>query len=150
MSEIKDVIEGLARGWSWACVQKHPDRAKLLSKRLEGVGIDIEVPTGPNFSRNFTFRHEKKNKDLRIWTKSQTGLLQWRTDPDKGDRLVYVAFGKKATTEKVPLEEIFMDPWHVDEGEVGMFEMLYPDLVLLIPSFAEAIRLADEKLEKIK
>lgn len=149
MSEIKDVIETLSREWSWDAVAKHDLRKQILSRNIEmGGGLRIQVPTGPNFSREFTFRHEKKNGDLRIWTKSMNGLLQWRTDPKKGDRLVYRAFGKDIQTERVPLEEIFMDPQYVDEGEVAMFEMLYADLVPLLPMFAEALVKADEYLEK--
>lgn len=149
MSEIKDVIERLARDWSWNAVAKHDLRKQILTRNIEmGGGLRIQVPTGPNFSREFTFRHEKKNGDLRIWTKSMNGLLQWRTDPKKGDRLVYRAFGKDIQTERVPLEEIFMDPQYVDEGEVAMFEMLYADLVPLLPMFAEALVKADEHLEK--
>ncbi|QPI18267.1 hypothetical protein POP15_219 [Pectobacterium phage POP15] len=149
MSEIKDVIETLSREWSWNAVSKHDLRKQILTRNIEmGGGLRIQVPTGPNFSREFTFRHEKKNGDLRIWTKSMNGLLQWRTDPKKGDRLVYRAFGKDIQTERVPLEEIFMDPQYVDEGEVAMFEMLYADLVPLLPMFAEALVKADEYLEK--
>lgn len=149
MSEIKDVIETLSREWSWNAVAKHDLRKQILTRNIEmGGGLRIQVPTGPNFSREFTFRHEKKNGDLRIWTKSMNGLLQWRTDPKKGDRLVYRAFGKDIQTERVPLEEIFMDPQYVDEGEVAMFEMLYADLVPLLPMFAEALVKADEYLEK--
>lgn len=149
MSEIKDVIETLSREWSWNAVAKHDLRKQILTRNIEmGGGLRIQVPTGPNFSREFTFRHEKKNGDLRIWTKSMNGLLQWRTDPKKGDRLVYRAFGKDIQTERVPLEEIFMDPQYVDEGEVAMFEMLYADLVPLLPMFAEALAKADEYLEK--
>lgn len=149
MSEIKDVIETLSREWSWNAVAKHDLRKQILTRNIEmGGGLRIQVPTGPNFSREFTFRHEKRNGDLRIWTKSMNGLLQWRTDPKKGDRLVYRAFGKDIQTERVPLEEIFMDPQYVDEGEVAMFEMLYADLVPLLPMFAEALVKADEYLEK--
>ncbi|ATS93578.1 hypothetical protein P1A145kb_p178 [Pectobacterium phage DU_PP_I] len=149
MSEIKDVIEKLARDWSWNAVAKHDLRKQILTRNIEmGGGLRIQVPTGPNFSREFTFRHEKKNGDLRIWTKSMNSFLQWRTDPKKGDRLVYRAFGKDIQTERVPLEEIFMDPQYVDEGEVAMFEMLYADLVPLLPMFAEALVKADEYLEK--
>lgn len=149
MSEIKDVIETLSRDWSWKAVSKHDIRKQILHPKIErGGGLQIHVPQGPNFSREFTFRHEKKNGDLRIWTKSMDGLLQWRTDPKKGDRLVYRAFGKDTQTERVPLEEIFMDPQYVDEGEVEMFEMLYADLVPLLPMFAEALVKADEQLGK--
>lgn len=149
MSEIKDVIETLSRDWSWDAVSKHDLRKQILTRNIEmGGGLRVQVPTGPNFSREFTFRHEKKNGDLRIWTKSMNGLLQWRTDPKKGDRLVYRAFGKDIQTERVPLEEIFMDPRCVDKGEVAMFEMLYSDLVPLLPMFAEALVKADEYLGK--
>lgn len=148
MNEIKDVIEMLSRDWSWDAVAKHDLRKKILTcNRGMSGGLRVQVPTGPNFSREFTFRNEKKNGDLRIWTKSMNGLLQWRTDPEKGDRLVYRAFGKDIQTERVPLEEIFMDPQCVDEDEVAMFEMLYTDLVPLLPVFGEALVKADEYLE---
>lgn len=149
MSEIKDVIETLSREWNWNSVYKHGLRKNLLSKEYErGGGLKVLVPTGPKFSREFTFRHEKKNGDFRIWTRSMSGLLQWRTDPVKGDRLVYRAFGNNVQTERVPLEEIFMDPNNVDEGEVAMFEVLYADLVDLLPLFKNALVEADQYLEK--
>lgn len=149
MSEIKDVIETLSREWSWNAVAKHDLRKQILTRNIEmGGGLRIQVPTGPNFSREFTFRHEKRNGDLRIWTKSMNGLLQWRTDPKKGDRLVYRAFGKDIHAERVPLEEIFMDPQYVDEGEVAMFEMLYADLAPMVPLFAGALDEADKLLRE--
>lgn len=149
MSEIKDVIETLSREWNWDAVSKHELRKKIISRNMEmSGGLRVNVPAGPKFYREFTFRHEKKNGDLRIWTKSMHGLLQWRTDPEKGDRLVYRAFGKGTLTERVPLEEIFMDPHNVEEDEVSMFEMLYADLVPLLPLFAEALVIADEELSQ--
>lgn len=147
MSVIKDTIEGLAKGWSWPTVKEHPLRKLLLTKAFERCGgIKVSVDNG-GFSRDFTFRHEKKNGDLRIWTRSMSGLLQWRTDPVKGDRLVYKAFGKNDPTERLSLEEIFLDPHDVDEGEVAMFEVLYADLVPMLPSFSAAIKEADKFLE---
>ena len=146
MSEIKDVIERLARDWSWGAVHKDQTRRQIITK-LEGKfrGLTLHVPTGPNTVRDFTMRHEKKNGDLRLWTKSMSGLLQWRTCPEKGDRLVYHAFGRN-DTERLSIEEIFLDTHNVDEGEVAMFEMLYADLAPMVPLFAGALDEADRVL----
>lgn len=148
MSKIKDVVETLANDWNWDTVAKHPARRQLLNGTLASGDLTVRLPNGIGF----TFRHEKKNGDLRIWTKSNCGLLQWRSDPKKGDRLVYVPFGGENRTERLPLAEIFMDPKLVDEDEVMMFEVLYPDLLDLLPHFGEALLLADAKLveEKLK
>lgn len=148
MSEIKDVIERLAKDWSWGAVQKDPIR-RLIITDLEGKlrGLTLWVPSGPNTSREFTMRHEKKNGDLRLWTKSMSGLLQWRTGPEKGDRLVYHPFGRGGT-ERLAIEEIFMDTHNVDEGEVAMFEMLYSDLAPMVPLFAGALDQADRILQE--
>lgn len=148
MSEIKDVIERLAKDWSWQAVLDNPVRRQIL-KSLEGQrrGLSIKVPTGPNTHREFTMRHEFRKGDLRLWTKSMSGLLQWRTCPEKGDRLVYHAFGK-ADTERLSIEEIFLDTHNVDEGEVAMFEMLYADLAPMVPLFAGALDEADRILEE--
>jgi len=146
MSENKDVIERLARDWSWKAVVNHPIRHHIITT-WEGKlrGLHIEVPTGPNTHREFTMRHERKNGDLRIWTKSMSGLLQWRTCPEKGDRLVYHAFGR-GDTERLSIEEIFLDTHNVDEGEVAMFEVLYADLAPMVPLFAGALDEADRLL----
>lgn len=142
MSKIKDVVETLANDWNWNSVQDHSARRQLLNGSLGATGLGVRCTSGVGF----TFRHEKKNGDLRIWTKSNCGLLQWRSDPEKGDRLVYVPFGGQNRTERLPLAEIFMDPKNVDEDEVLMFEVLYPDLLDLLPHFGEALLLADAKL----
>ena len=142
MSKIKDVVETLANDWNWGSVKEHAVRRELLTGSLAGTSLQVRLPSGVGF----TFRHEKKNGDLRIWTKSNCGLLQWRTDPEKGDRLVYVPFGGQNRTERLPIAEIFMDPKNVDEDEVLMFEVLYPDLLDLLPHFGEALVLADDKL----
>lgn len=147
MSKIKDVIERLARDWSWKSVKNDPVRRQIITK-LEGKfgGLTVEVPTGPNTVREFILRHEKKNGDLRLWTKSISGLLQWRTCPIKGDRLVYHGFGR-GDTDRLPIEEIFLDTHNVDEGEVLMFEMLYPEIVSMIPLFGDALDLTDAWLK---
>lgn len=147
MSKIKDVVETLANDWNWQAVSEHPVRRQLIINR-KGSGLNVRVPTGPNFAVGFSFRHEEKNGDLRIWTKSNCGLLQWRTDLVKGDRLVYVPFTNVSRTERLPLAEIFMDPQNVDEDEVLMFEVLYPDLLDLLPIFGDALRIGDEKLRE--
>ena len=146
MSEIKDVIERLARDWSWRAVMGDPVRRQIVTK-LEGKfrGLSLEVPTGPNTTHEFTMRHEMKNGDLRLWTKSMSGLLQWRTCPEKGDRLVYHAFGRN-DTQRLSIEEIFLDTHNVDEGEVAMFEVLYADLAPMVPLFAGALDEADRLL----
>lgn len=154
MSQIKDVIERLARDWSWDSVQCNPARRQIITK-FEGKfgGLALRVPDGPNVVRDFVMRHEKKNGDLRLWTKSMSGLLQWRTGPGKVDRLVYHAFARN-DTERLAIEEIFMDTHNVDEGEVAMFEMLYADLAPMVPLFAgaldEADRILEEKLNVIR
>ena len=142
MSKIKDVVETLANDWNWGSVKGHSFRRELLTGSKAGTGLSVRLANGVGFN----FRHEQKNGDLRIWTKSNCGLLQWRTDPDKGDRLVYVPFGGKSRTERLPIADIFMDPKNVDEDEVLMFEVLYPDLLDLLPHFGEAVSLADDKL----
>lgn len=144
MSKIKDVVETLANDWNWHVVADHPARRPLLNGSIPSGDLRIRLPSGVGF----TFRHEKKNGDLRIWTKSNCGLLQWRSDPKKGDRLVYVPFGGQNRTERLPLAEIFMDPKSVDEDEVLMFEVLYPDLMDLLPIFGDALRIGDEKLKE--
>ncbi|AEZ66289.1 hypothetical protein EXT67_21525 [Pectobacterium atrosepticum] len=144
MSEIKDVIERLARDWSWGAGQYRQSIQALEGKFR---GLTLHVPTGPNTAREFTMQYEKKNGDLRLWTKSMSGLLQWRTCPEKGDRLVYHAFGR--TTERLSIEEIFLDTHNVDEGEVAMFEMLYADLAPMVPLFAGALDEADRVLREL-
>lgn len=146
MSEIKNVIERLARDWSWGAVINDPVRRQIISN-LEGKfgGLHIVIPSGPNNPSVFTMRHERRNGDLRLWTKSITGLLQWRTCPEKGDRLVYHPFNR-GDTERLSIEEIFLDTHNVDEGEVKMFEMLYADLAPMVPLFAAALDEADRLL----
>lgn len=148
MSEIKVTIETLAKEWGWDAVSRHTLRKTLLSSKYEGRlgGLQVMVSAGNGFVKEFTFRHEKKNGDFRIWTRSPGGLIQWRTDPTKGDRLIYRPFGTNRLTERVSLEDIFMDPTNVDDGEVEMFKMLYGELVPLIPLFHLAIQHADQML----
>lgn len=93
--------------------------------------------------------HKTSNKDLRVWTKTPAGLIQWRTCPLKGDRLVYQPFGGNRQSERLSLEEIFMDPTCVDEGEVEMFKMLYSELEPLVPLFSAAMGHFDKMLEEM-
>lgn len=148
MSEIKEAIELLSKEWSWGAVKAHPQRRLVLTTHCRG-GIVTQVPTGPNFTREFKMEHKAENKDLRVWTKTTAGLIQWRTCPVKGDRLVYQPFGGKRQSERLSLEEIFMDPTCVEEGEVDLFKMLYADLEPLVPMFIEAMGKFDELLGEI-
>lgn len=145
MSEIKDTIELLSKEWSWNAVKDHPQRKIILSRNCTG-GIVTQVPTGPNFTREFKMQHKRENNDLRVWTKTTAGLIQWRTCPVKGDRLVYQPFGGNRQSERLALEEIFMDPTCVEEGEVEMFKMLYSELEPLVPLFSTAMAQFDEVL----
>ena len=148
MSEIKDTIELLSREWTWNAVKDHPQRKILLTKKTMG-GIVTQVATGPKFTREFKVQHKPENKDLRVWTKTTAGLIQWRTCPVKGDRLVYQPFGGNRQSERLSLEEIFMDPTCVEEDEVEMFKMLYSELGPLIPLFSTAMSQFDHVLEGI-
>ena len=156
MSIIKDTIEKLAREWSWSAVNRHPLRSKLVSDRrferrakkgfLGGMDVIVEYP-GADFSSKYSIRYEKDKGDFRIWTKNNVGLIQWRTSKEKGDRLVYRPFAKNITvSERVEISEIFLDPFNVNEGEVEMFEMIYPDISPLIPGFNTAVQMADQEL----
>lgn len=72
MSEIKVTIETLAKEWGWDAVSRHTLRKTLLSSKYEGRlgGLQVMVSAGNGFVKEFTFRHEKKNGDFRIWTRS--------------------------------------------------------------------------------
>lgn len=148
MSEIKDVIELLSKEWSWGAVKEHPKRRLILTSHSRG-GIVTKVPTGPNFTREFKMEYKEVNKDLRVWTKTTAGLIQWRTCPVKGDRLVYQPFGGNRQSERLSLEEIFMDPTCVEEDEVEMFKVLYSELEPLVPLFSAAMFQFDQILEGI-
>lgn len=143
MSDIKHVIERLGRDWNFGEVSRHNQRKSLMGPFGD---IKVLVPAGPNLTQSFSFQYKKDTKDIRIWTKTFTGLLQWRTSMEKGNRLVYRPFGKDSTTERVDLEDIFMDPLNVEDDEVAMFEMLYAELLPLIPLFGEALDKVDLQL----
>lgn len=156
MSVIKETIEKLAREWSWEVVSTHPTRSALLRHPKligKGNGISVLVDQGATWEtwiKEFTFRHERANGDLRIWTKVTNGLIQWRTDPVKGSRLVYRPFGTATQTERLDIEEIFLDPTNVEEDEVQMFEMLYADVAPHIADFYVALQKADDILIDFK
>lgn len=143
MSDIKYVIERLGRDWNFGDVLRHKQRKSLISPFGE---FKVLVPAGPNITQSFSFQYKKDTNDIRIWTKTFNGLLQWRSCPVKGNRLVYRPFGKDSTTERVDLEDIFMDPLNVEDDEVAMFEMLYADILPLIPMFGDALDKADYRL----
>lgn len=145
MTSIKDTIEKLATDWSWTAVKGHPNRHVLI-KLMRFRSLKVKVPHDFG-EQHFDIRHEpeKGKHDLRIWTTTQGRLFQWRTCPLKGDRLVYVNFGNQEAG-KVALEDIFLDPRHVDESEVDFFKVMYPDLAKLLPVFSEAVDLVDEKI----
>lgn len=145
MTDIKDTIEKLATDWSWSAVKEHRNRQVLIKvRRFRSLTVKVPHEFGEQL---FDIRHEpeKGKHDLRIWTKTKGGLLQWRTCPIKGDRLVYVKFGNQEV-DKVALEDIFLDPVHVDESEVDFFKVMYPDLAKPLPLFSEAVDLVDEKI----
>jgi len=147
MTDIKETIEKLATDWTWTAVKEHRNRHVLIKvRRFRSLTVKVPHEFG---EQHFDIRHEpeKGKHDLRIWTKTQGGLLQWRTCPVKGDRLVYVKFGGQPEKEKVALEDIFLDPLHVDEGEVEFFKVMYPDLVKLLRLFSQAVDLVDQKIE---
>lgn len=137
-------VRDLLNNWTWEKVKKDKVRGQIIRLPNKVLERRLDFPYG---GYSFSLRHEKSKGDLRFWTKSMSGLLQWRTCPEKGGRLVYHAFGR-GDTERLSIEEIFLDTHNVDEGEVAMFEMLYADLVPLLPMFAEALVKADEYLEK--
>lgn len=146
MSEIKETIELLSREWSWNKVKNNPVRSLVLSKGFVGKGMLCDVPSGPNYSLRFQLRHDPAKGDLRMWTKTKTGLIQWRTCPVKGDRIVYQPFGGKRDAERIAMEDIFMDPSSIDEGEVELFKVLYGEIENLVPLFKEASKKFNELL----
>lgn len=150
MSEIKEVIETLAKVWSWAAVKAHPTRRQIITKRADnGLYVRIQNP-GKDLPHTFTIRHQKKDGDLRLWTKTPYGLVQWRSCPKKGDRLVYQPFGSggRLKADRVAIEDIFIDPLNVDEGEVEMFKVLYPEIAPLLPLFLSATDEIDMVLQQ--
>lgn len=147
---IKEVIEKLEKDWSWSAMIQHPLRKHLLvnqnwvrPKRSGKGGMIVE--TGND--EYFKFRHYREDNDFRIFRKTSNALIQWRSDKKKGNRLIFVFFGKGGSVERLPLEEIFLDPLNIDEGEIALFEMIYADMTPYLASFKEALLKADEKLE---
>lgn len=146
MSKIKDIIEDLAINWSYAALKVHPSRKEIFNQRY--VGVSTKVALQGKYNQEFTLRYDQNFGDVRIWTKAPAGLIQWRSCGAKGDRLIYKSFVKGTFTERLPLEDIFMDPRNVDEGEVAMFEVLYADMAPILPLFAEALSQLDVELHK--
>lgn len=139
---IKCVIEKLTQRWSWDALQKSQYRGVLVKDRGY-VDKGLVVYAG---KLSFKMRHRKEDGDFRIWTNTASALIQWRTCPKKGNRLIYRPYGKGSGTERLAMEDIFLDPWNVDEGEVQLFEMMYPEFVPIVPLFEEALQAADDKL----
>lgn len=149
--EIKDTIEALSTQWNWHSIKNSPHKRQLLG-RLEGKkrGLKVNVPRPySDFMQEFTFRHEQINTDVRIWTKTPTGLLQWRTGPKTGSRLVYKNFSA-VDTERIDIEDVFLDTSCVTAEEIELFCFLYADISAIVPLFWKALAQADKELGEYK
>lgn len=150
MSTVKEAISRLSSEWSWDAIRLDSLRRKLICKEIlvgRGGGLDTKVN-----GLNFKFRHIREDKDFRIFTNANA-LFQWRTSkkgPEgKGDRLIIRHYTKNAS-DKIQVDELFLDPSNPDDGEIVMLDMMYPELAAILPYFPAAMDQIEEQLRRIK
>lgn len=149
-SKIKEAISRLYSEWAWEAISDHLTRKAVIHK-LEGDvgGIVVRVASEGGYAYSFKVNHKKENGDVRIWVTTKNYLVQWRTSPEvvgKGNRLVVRSFSKGASTDRLPVEDLFLDPSDVDSGEIMLLGMMYPELAEMLPLFPEALDEFDKKL----
>jgi hypothetical protein len=147
MSTVKEAISRLYSEWSWNEVRLDVVKRDLICKNiLVGKGGGISVDVG---GLKFKFRHVREDKDFRIFTSTSKELVQWRTSKDKGDRIVVRNYAQTAS-DRLPIEEYFLDPASPDDGEIIMLEMMYPELTAILPRFPEAMDKVEAELRRMK
>lgn len=148
--KIKEAIRRLYSEWTWGAISGHLTRKAVIHK-LEGDvgGIVVRVASKGGHADSFKINHKRENGDARIWVTTKNYLVQWRTSPDvtgKGNRLVVRSFSKGASTDRLPVEDLFLDPLDVDSGEIMLLGMMYPELAEMLPLFPDALNEFDAKL----
>ena len=139
---IKYTLKLLSEQWTYSEINKDRFRRRLIHGAYRERGLKVTTKKG------FTFRAvscAKNNFDVRIFTQTSERLLQWRTDKEKGDRLVHKDY-RATGVERLSLDELFMDPSQVTEDDVTFFKGIYPELVEILVEFEEAVCKIDEIL----
>lgn len=138
---IKASLTNLNTNWTWDAVANDP----LRSVMLDGNAKSVDVVAGPD-NLEFTMRYRPDDENLRIFTRNDFAMVQWRTDiqTGRGNRFVVVLFDKSG--EKQPQafilnhNEFTDNPENPSEKEIEFLKMIHPETAELLQHFDEALQ----------
>lgn len=148
---IKQSIKELNTNWTWEAVESDENRKALVdgkNKRMEVV-----VTTAEGEELQFVLGYRPEDKNLRIFTRNKTCMLQWRTDitTGRGNRFILAIYGtgnNPATASIVNHADFCDNPLDMKDEDATFLEMMYPEVAELVKYFGEALSLAQDKFNK--